>query len=138
VTAESGPSHGWCSLRLRFDDRELELLRGAERVRGDAMAHSAGPKQLRTALSLAKAGQKVAHATAGSNVVLDEAELNLLLEAVRFAIPQVQAAARPSADGADVLAAFPELVEKGSWRVFGLTRDLEALAARLDSALRGR
>ena len=138
--AESEPSHGWCSLRLRFDERELELLRGAERVRGAAMAHSAGPRELRTALTLAKAGQKVSHSTPGASVVLDETELGLLLEAVRFAVPAVQAAARPD-DAADhreaVAGAFPELVDKGAWRAFGLTRELEALAARLHSALKG-
>ena len=32
---QSGHSgHGWCSLRLRFDQRELELLAGAEQLRG--------------------------------------------------------------------------------------------------------
>jgi len=138
--AESGPAHGWCSLRLRFDERELELLHGAERVRGAAMAHAARPDQLRLALTLAKAGQKVSHTTPGASVVLDENELGLLLDAVRFAVPAVQAAARPD-DRADhreaVTAAFPELTEKGAWRAFGLTSELEALAVRLDSALNG-
>src|SRR4051794_18980854 len=123
--ADGGPTHGWCSLRLRFDDRELELLRGAERVRGAAMASDSRPANLRTALSLAKAGQKVAHAAPGATVVLEEAELSLLLEALRFAIPQVQSAVRPSSDGAAVLAAFPELVDKGAWRAFGLMREIE-------------
>jgi len=135
--AESGSSHGWCSLRLRFDERELELLRGAEQVRGAAMARTAGPTELRTALALAKAGQKVANAAPGATLVLDETELGLLLEAVRFAVPRVQAAARPAADEQPVLAAFPELTEKGTWRSFGLVRELEALAARLASALKG-
>ena len=35
-----------------------------------------------------------------------------------------------------VSAAFPELVELGGWRSFGLARELEALAARLHTALR--
>ena len=91
-----------------------------------------------SALSLAKAGQKVARATPGTPVVLDEAELGLLLDAVRFAVPQVQAAMRASGgDNAVVRDGFPELAEKGAWRSFGLTRELEALAARLDSALKG-
>jgi hypothetical protein len=135
--AEDESSHGWCSLRLRFGERELELLRGSERIRGAAMAHTAGPAELRTALSLAKAGQKVAHAAPGATVVLEETELGLLLEAIRYAIPHIQAAARPSGDSEAVMAAFPELVEKGSWRAFGLTRELEGLATRLASALKG-
>jgi hypothetical protein len=133
--ADAGPPHGWCSLRLRFDERELELLRAAEQVRGAAMAHTARPDELRQALSLAKAGQKLAHGAPGAIIVLDETELGLLLGAVRYAVPQVQAAARPSGDHAQVLAAFPELVEKGTWRAFGLVRDLETLANRLTAAL---
>lgn len=135
--AEAHSSHGWCSLRLRFDQRELELLHGAEQVRGAAMARMSRPADLRTALSLAKAGQKVAHATPGTTVVLDETELGLLLDAVRYAVPEVQAAARPTGDNSALMGAFPELAEKGAWRSFGLTRELEALAARLASALKG-
>jgi hypothetical protein len=139
--AQDGPSHGWCSLRVRFEQRELELLRGAEHLRGAAMARTARHDELRNALSLAKAGQKVGRGLPGATVVLEENELELLLDAVRFAISHVQAAARPAADG-DVerdaaLEAFPELVEKGAWRVFGLSRELEALAARLSAALKG-
>jgi hypothetical protein len=139
--ARDGPSHGWCSLRVRFEQRELELLRGAERLRGAAMARTARHDELRKALSLAKAGQKVRRGLPGATVVLEENELELLLDAVRFAIPHVQDAARAAGDG-DVerdaaLEAFPELVEKGAWRAFGLSRDLEALAARLSAALEG-
>jgi hypothetical protein len=136
MMADAGPPHGWCSLRLRFDERELELLRGAEQVRGATMARTARPDELRSALTLAKAGQKVAQAAPGAIVVLDETELGLLLEAVRQAVPQVQAAARPEADNQAVMAAFPELVEKGTWRAFGLVRDLESLANRLTTALK--
>jgi hypothetical protein len=135
MTADAGSPQGWCSLRLRFDERELELLRGSEHIRGAAMAHTARPDELRSALTLAKAGQKVARAAAGTIVVLDENELGLLLEALRQAVPQVQAAARASADHMEVLAAFPELEAKGTWRAFGLVRDLEALANRLSAAL---
>jgi hypothetical protein len=139
--AQDGPSHGWCSLRVRFEQRELELLRGAERLRGAAMARTARHDELRKALSLAKAGQKVGRGQPGATVVLEENELELLLDAVRYAISHVQAAARPAEDGSAerdaALEAFPELVEKGAWRVFGLTRELEALAARLAAALKG-
>jgi hypothetical protein len=130
--------HNWCSLRLRFEQRELELLRGAERLRGAAMARTPRPELLRTALNLAKAGQKVGRSTPGAPLVLDEGELRLLLEAVRFAAGEVPFAARPEdAVRRDaVLAAFPELVEKGTWRSFGLGRELEMLAARLDAALK--
>jgi hypothetical protein len=140
MMAESGTSHGWCSLRLRFDERELQLLRGAERVRGAAMAQTGRSDSLRAALTLAKVGQKLGHSAPGASVVLDETELDLLLEAVRFAVPQVQAAARPDdavAHRDSVTGAFPELVDKGAWRAFGLTRELETLAARLSSALKG-
>ena len=33
------------------------------------------------------------------------------------------------------MAAFPELVDRGVWRSFGLTRELETLATRLQTAL---
>lgn len=130
---------GWCSLRLRFDGRELELLGGAERLRGMAMAQMPRPDVLRSALSLAKAGQKVGRTTPGGSVTLDEGELTLLLDAVRFAAQEVQLAARPgTSDGQRhaVMAAFPELVEKGAWRSFGLARELDALADRLEAALK--
>jgi hypothetical protein len=132
-------ARGWCSLRLRFDERELELLRGAEQLRGVAIARSSGRDELRTALQLAKAGQKVGHSLPGGSVSLEEGELGLLVEALQFASREVPVATR--ADGADVqrreavLAAFPELVVKGSWRSFGLGRELEVLARRLNAAL---
>ena len=133
---------GWCSLRLRFDERELDLLRGAERLRGTAMAHTARPDVLRTALILAKAGQKVGRGTPGSLITLDEGELGLLLEAVRFAAQEVQWAARRDDGTASerreaILSGFPELVEKGGWRSFGLARELDGLANRLEAALKG-
>jgi len=132
--------HGWCSLRLRFDARELELLRGAEHLRGVALAHTPRPEQLRTALTLAKAGHKLGAAGPGSSISLDQAEASLVLEALRFAIVEVQHASHEH-EGGDaarrdaVMAAFPELAQKGLWRSFGLVRELEALAARLHGAL---
>ena len=138
--AAGDQSHGWCSLRLRFDQRELELLRGAEQLRGTALARTTRPGVLRTALSLAKAGHKVRAATASGSVSLEETELALLLEALRFAVQEVPWAAR--VQGEDdaarrnaIMTAFPELVEKGAWRSFGLVRELDALAARLKAAL---
>ena len=131
-------SHGWCSLRLRFDARELELLRGAEQLRGAAMSRTSRPDALRTALSLARAGQKVARAAPGGQIVLDQAELELLVEATRFAARELPGATRPDAGSAErdaVLGAFPELAEKGLWRTFGLTRELDALSGRLAAAL---
>jgi hypothetical protein len=137
---ESEQSHGWCSLRLRFDDRELSLLRGAEQIRGVSLARTPRPDVLRTALNLAKAGHKLGQATPGASITLDESEVVLLLEAARFATDEVQWAARasdaphtPRRDA--VLTAYPELVDKGVWRSFGLGRELEALAGRLQSAL---
>jgi hypothetical protein len=129
-------------LRLRFDARELELLKAAEQLRGGSLAHTARPDVLRTALSLARAGHKVGSATAGMSVSLEEGELRLLVEAVRFASQEVQHAARVDNRQADsrqaqVMAAFPELTQKGMWRSFGLVRELDALAARLGAALSG-
>lgn len=140
MTAEHEPAHGWCSLRLRFDARELELLKGAEELRGASLARTPRPEVLRTALSLAKAGHKLSVATPAASVVLDETELGLLVEAARFASQEVQWAARQEADAQrrdSILAAFPELVQKGTWRAFGLGRELEALATRLTTALLG-
>jgi hypothetical protein len=135
--------HGWCSLRLRFDDRELGLLRGAEQVRGASLAHHARPDQLRDALSLSRAGAKLAHARPGASITLDESEVRLLLDALRFANGEIhwvsdQAARQPGASGERqmaVLHGFPELVERGLWRSFAVCRDLDGLAARLQKAL---
>jgi hypothetical protein len=132
--------HGWCSLRLRFDGRELELLRGAEHLRGVALAHTARPEMLRTALTLAKTGHKLGAAGPGSSVSLEEGEVSLILDALRFASDEVQYAAHDhtgedAARREAVMAAFPELVQKGLWRSFGLIRELEAVTARLHTAL---
>jgi hypothetical protein len=119
----------------------LTLLKGAEQLRGVALAQTPGPQVLRTALSLAKAGHKLGTAVAGSSVVFDEGEVRLLLEALRFATDEVHWATKAPQDDPDarrheaVLLAFPELVERGVWRSFGLTRELETLAARLQTAL---
>jgi len=133
-------AHGWCSLRLRFDQRELALLRAAEQVRGVALAHTPRPDDLRTALSLARAGHKLASAAPGAPISLEENEVNLLLAALRYTTEEVQRASRSQNEQQArqreaVAAAFPELVELGGWRSFGLTRELEALTARLQTAL---
>jgi hypothetical protein len=127
-------------LRLRFEERELTLLKGAEQLRGLALAQTAQPQVLRTALNLAKAGHKLGAAAPGASVVFEESEVGLLLEAVRFATDEVHWATRTQEDQAvrrrdAVLAAFPELVERGVWRSFGLARELETLATRLQTAL---
>lgn len=134
-------NYGWCSLRLRFEERELKLLKGAEQLRGMVLARNPRPQGLRTALNLAKAGHKLGVAAPGSSVVFEEGEVGLLLEAVRFATLEVQWATRAN-EGQDVsrrdavLSAFPELVERGVWRSFGLTRELEVLASSLQTALK--
>jgi hypothetical protein len=135
--------HGWCSLRLRFDDRELGLLRGAEQVRGASLAHNARPDLLRDALSLARAGAKLSRARPTATIILDESEVKLLLDAIRFAtseVHQVSDQAARHAGASDerqsaVLKAFPELAERGLWRSFAVCRDLDGLAARLQKAL---
>ncbi len=140
MTAGREQSHGWCTLRLRFEQRELALLKGAEQLRGAALARTARPQVLRTALNLAKAGRKLGVAAPGSSVILEQSELGLLLEALRFAIDEVRWATRAQEDQdtrrrALVLSAFPELADGGAWRSFGLTRELEALTTRLQTAL---
>jgi hypothetical protein len=134
------PAHGWCSLRLRFDQRELALLRAAEQVRGVALSLTPRPDDLRTALSLARAGHKLAAAAPGASVSLEENEVNLLLAALRHTTDEIQRASRSQNDlhprqREAVAAAFPELTELGGWRSFGLSRELEALTARLQTAL---
>ena len=136
--------HGWCSLRLRFDDRELGLLRGAEHVRGASLAHTARPDTLRDALSLARVGSKLAHARPGASVSLEESEVKLLLEAIRFATSEVHWVSDQANRGgpagerqASVLKGFPELAERGLWRSYAVCRDLDGLAARLRKALSG-
>jgi hypothetical protein len=128
-------------LRLRFDQRELDLILGAERLRGAAIAREGGRDELRGALQLAKAGQKVGRSSAGGTVSLDEAELSVLINALRFAAREVPQATRAELGEAPrreaAFAAFPELADKGSWRSFGLARDLEGVAARLTAALSG-
>ncbi|MBV9173478.1 MAG: hypothetical protein JOZ81_25730 [Chloroflexi bacterium] len=127
-------------MRLRFEERELELLRGSEQLRGARLAQNGRPDGLRTALTLAKAGNKLRRASAGALISLDENELDLLLEAVRLAVDEVPWATNPAAEADparrdSVFAAFPELVEKGLWRGFAVTRDLQAVAERLRLAL---
>ena len=140
MTEQRQTGHGWCSLRLRFDERELELLRGSEQLRGTQLARNGRPDALRTALSIARVGHKLRRANPGSTVSLDEGELSLLLEAARGAVEEVHFASSPTAE-ADAarrdaaLEAFPELVEKGLWRSFALTRDLQSVAERLQAAL---
>jgi hypothetical protein len=127
---------------LRFDARELGLLRGAEQVRGATLAHHARPDLLRDALSLARAGTKLAHARADASVTLEEIEVKLLLDAIRFATSEVHWVSDQSNQGRPggerqtaVLEAFPELAERGLWRSYAVCRDLDGLAARLQKAL---
>ena len=129
-------------MRLRFDERELALLHGSEQVRGAAYAGAPRPDLLRTALSLARLGHKVTRVAPGAQLTLDEAEVGLLVDAVRFALGEVQWATHTRDDEATekprrvaVNVGFPELVEKGAWRSFGLTRELDALAQKLRAAL---
>jgi hypothetical protein len=127
-------------LRIRFDAREIQLLKGAEQLRGASLAQTPRPDVLRTALSLAKASHKLANSTPGASVSLEESELGLLVDALKFASKEVQQASRTqdgqaSARRDGVLSAFPELIEKGLWRSFGLVREIDALAQRLEAAL---
>ncbi len=116
------------------------LLKGAEQIRGAAYALTPRPDVLRTALNLARAGHKVAQAHAGASISLDEPELRLLIDALRFSTDEVRWASRQPEDDRSprretVLRAYPELSERGAWRGFGLSRELEELSARLASSL---
>jgi hypothetical protein len=128
---------------MRFEERELVLLRGAEHVRGADLAHNAKPTALRGALTLARAGHKLRAAAPGTSLTFEEGELRLLIEAARFAAEEVHwAASQRDANNGDarlrtVLEGFPELVERGLWRSFALTRELGDVAGRLQHALSG-
>jgi len=117
-------------LRLRFEERELTLLKAPSSLRGVALAQNARPQVLRTALNLAKAGHKLGVAAPGASVSLEETRWGCLLAAVRFATDEVRWATRAQEDHDArrrdaVLTAFPELVDRGVWRSFGLSRELE-------------
>lgn len=137
---EREKQYGWCSLRLRFDARELVLLRGAEQVRGAALANTPRPDELRTALGLARAGHKLGAAVPGASISLGETEVRLLVTASHFAVEELQWAFKTH-DELDprrrdaVMAAFPELSDRGAYRSYGVARELETLTARLQTAL---
>jgi hypothetical protein len=128
---------------MRFDERELVLLRGAEHLRGADLAQHARPVGLRSALTLAKAGHKLRAASPGASLTFEEAEVRLLAEAAHFAVEEVRWAASQrdtqaiSARAKVVLDAFPELVERGLWRSFSLTRELAEMAVKLERAVSG-
>lgn len=132
-------TRAWCCLRLRFDERELALLRGAESIRGAGLAQDGRPAMLRVALNLARLGRKLSGATAGAVVSLEDSEIKLALEALDYAVAELPAVAHAdeSASTPSVRAAlesFPEL--RGStWRSFGLTREIETIRDRLRQAL---
>jgi hypothetical protein len=126
-------------LRLRFEDRELALLRGAERLYGIGLTREPRPEHLRLALNLARAGQKLGHATAGTSISFEEGELGLLVSALRYAHDEIGWASHSAGDADQarrgaVLVAYPELADQG-WRSFALNREIEALATRLQGAL---
>ena len=105
-----------------------------------SLALTPRPDRFATALSLAGLGTSWPWPAPGASVSLDENEVKLLLAALRHTMDEVQRAARAENDQHSrqreaVAAAFPELVELGGWRSFGLTRELEVLAARLQTAL---
>lgn len=138
---------GWCSMRFRFDEDELSLVRAAEQLRGAALAREGRPASLREALTLARLGARVRKLSPGEQVVLSEADSQLLLSAVRFAADEVRWLGevlesttepgsirdRQAAEGRRqaLRAVFPDLVQRGSWRGYGLRRALEGLASRL-------
>jgi hypothetical protein len=123
---------------LRFEDRELTLLRGAERLYGTGLTRDARPEQLRQALNLSRAGQKLGHASAGASISFEESEVGLLVSALRYAHDEIGWASRSNdpdqARREAVLVAYPELADQG-WRSFALNREIDALATRLQGAL---
>lgn len=143
---DNGARHGWCSMRFRFEEEEIGILRAAERLRGSYLSRSTRPDALRGAITLARAGQKLVGVGPDTLVTLAETEAQLLAETARFAAAEVrwlaeqadrpldrQSAARRDAVG----EAFPDLLERGAWRAFGLSRALDAVAARLEGAASG-
>lgn len=147
------PLPGWCSLRLRFDEDELALLRAAEHLRGGELARIGRADSLRDALALARVSRKVTGAEPGSLTTLSETELQLLVAAVRFAATEVHWLGEKAEQEVAIAAgprerqllehrrealasAFPNLGKRGSWRGSGLHQALEGLAARMDEALR--
>ena len=139
------PHPKWCSLRLRFAPEEVALVKGAETVYGDALGHSADATALRQALSLMKTCQKIA-ASAGSPVSLSEAEVSLLLSAIRATHDRLeryhddvlrwQAHEPLSPDEATVLEhAFP-VIKGSAWETSRVMRRLQELRRRLEAPLR--
>jgi hypothetical protein len=131
-------------LRLRFDEDELALLQASERLWGSALAREARPQSLRSALALAKAARKLIGAKAGSMVSLEEPELQLVTDSVRYAAEELRWQAEEGAAAQDrgsagrreaIAATFPDLAELGSWRGVGLKRAMDTLANRLDGSL---
>ena len=92
---------GGARLRLRFDERELMLLAGAEHCR--RCGARARGSRARRAAHRAAAGQGRAEARSTrprvASVSFDEAELQLLLDAVRFATARCRSATRVDLDG---------------------------------------
>lgn len=135
----------WCSVRLRLTPVEVALLRGAETVYGDVLGRQPRAAALREALSLMKAGQKVASASDVAPVALGEAEAAILLAALRHTQQELERyrdyvmgwRERESVDAqrlAVLERAFPSA--KGSaWETSQLIRALQSLGSRLEAPL---
>jgi len=133
----------WCSLRLRFEDPQLGLLRSAEQLYGALLARGVKRDTLRDALALAKLGKRLAAATAGEMLVLSESEVKLLVVALRASLAEIHAVSALGAGGdaseraARLREAFPELSDR-MWRAFGVSRELEALTRQIEAAVSPR
>lgn len=138
----------WCSVRIRLTPDEVALLKAAEAVHGDALSREPHAVALRDALSLMKAGQKVAAARSGSAVILGEAEAAVLLAAVRYTGRQldryhdmVMGWRGHEGLDADTVArlelTFPE-THRSAWEASRLARAFQALASRLEAPLSSR
>lgn len=132
----------WCSLRLRFTEQELALLRSSEQLDGFMLADRARPDTLRDALALARVGKRLAAAQPGELLSLSERDTRLLEDAIAASIAEIQWF---GADGVDSTAperadrtrrAFPELAEQ-PWRAFAVGRALRDLQQRISAALAG-
>jgi hypothetical protein len=130
----------WCSLRLRFTEEELVLLRSSEQLGGFVLADRARPDTLRDALALARVGKRLASAQPDELLSLSERDTRLLENAIAASIAEIQWFGADALDAtalsraARTRRAFPGLAEQ-PWRAFAVGRALRALQQRIGAAL---
>ena len=142
MTVPGPRGSAWCSLRLRFTEQELALLRSSEQLDGFMLADRARPDSLRDALALARVGKRLAAAQAGELLSLSERDTRLLADAIAASIAEIQWFGTDGMDSTPpervdrTRRAFPELAEQ-PWRAFAVGRALRDLQQRISTALAG-